>query len=490
MLDMRFGRLTSRVFVVAAGRLAIPGAALVTNMYLARILPKTAVGQIQEVYVHLQIILNIAAVGIQTSLYNFLPRLPLGQQRRLVGQSLGILGALGAAALALALAGAPRLAEWLGNPSAAGLIRAGAVALAVSLLATISDPLFLCHGRADLSALSTVLGTVTQVGVVVLCLRGEHQLSIFFWAITLGQSVRLLWGLGFAVRRLPHQFADPGRSALLWEQLVFVLPVTLTSVVDSLSSYLDRLLVAHLFDAASMALYTNGAIELPFIGVLIGAILPVLLPHLAEQLAAGRKEEAHAVWGRAVRKVALILVGLFWLFLWIAEDFVVLLFSERYRESARFFRIYLLLLPLRSIAFMPVLYALGQARVVLVGAVADLVLNLAFSLAFILWAGWGMAGAAWGTVVATMIQALFYLESIRRAMNLPWSRLLPWRTLFGDCLVAALWMLPLGGTLVLETPAWLRLVLAALLAATYGLAVVLPRLRAPEHEQNRSKLGA
>jgi O-antigen/teichoic acid export membrane protein len=466
------------VAVVAAGRLAIPAAALVTNMYLARVLPRAGVGQIQQVYVHLQIVLNIAAVGIQTSLYNFLPRLEMPARRTLVRQSVGAAALVGLILSGAVWMRAADVARWLGNPQAAPLVQAGALALFVGMVATVADPLFICMGRTELSALATAAGAIVQVAAVVAFVRDEGRLMWFFLAITAGQALRLVWALGFVRVALPAQSGAPQPWALLREQMLFALPVTLVAAVDTLSSYLDRVLVAHLFDAASLAVYTNGAIELPFIGIMIGAVMPVLLPHMAGELAAGRRAEVHAVWGRAVRKTGLILFGLFWMFVWIAEEFVVLLFSARYRDSAQFFRIYLLLLPMRAVAFMPMLYALGKARTVLVGAVGDLVLNLGLSLGLIRWGGVGMAGAAWGTVIATVLQSAFYLEAVRRAMGLRWGNLLPWRGLAADFGLAALWMLPLGGAALVGAGAWTKLGLAALLGATWAVWVALPRLRA------------
>ncbi len=474
---MILGKLTSRVALVAVGRLAVPAAALVTNMILARVLTRENLGRLQEVFVHFQIVLNVAAVSIQTTLYNFLPRVPVPQRRCFLRENtLAVLAVTAVLTAAVYFCSYP-IAWWVGDVAAVPLVKAGAFALFVSILATVADPLFIVHERGDLSAAATVLGAAVQVGCVALLVRGEDRLIYFFWAIAAGQTLRLMWAIAFAHRRLPSGIEAPSRHIFV-QELAFLWPVALTATIDTVSSNLDRVLVARLFDPRTMAAYVLGAVELPFIGVLMGAVTAVLLPNLAEKLAGGEIAEVHETWKRAVRKGAAILFGLFWLFLWIAEEFMTLLFSHRYAESATYFRIYLLLLPLRAIAFMPILYALGRARTVLVGAAGDLALNLVLSLLFIKVAGLGVSGAAWGTVVATILQSLFYLCAIRTSMKTPWRDLLPWTPLARDFFVAGLWMLPLAGARLLAAAPWARLGLASLLGITYATFEVLPRLRA------------
>jgi len=471
------GTLTQRVGIVALGRLSVTAAALATNMILSRTLQKGEYGKLQEVFVHIQIAINIAAAGIQTSLYNFLPRLGKAKQKTFITQSIFFVACVAGTFAVGCYVGAEAIAHWLHEPDAASLIRFGAGALFVSALATIADPLFIVAGRADLSALAACLTAIVHVVLVGVFVRSSDTLSLFFLIFAAGQALRLLWSLGLTLARLgtPHWLTFS--PSLARQQLAFLFPVALVAVLDTVSSYLDRVLVARFFDAASMATYVNGAVELPFLGILMGAVTPVLLPHLAKLLSEGKLDDVHRVWTRAVRKGAVILFGLFWLFLWISEEFIVLLFSERYRESALFFRIYLCLLPFRAIAFQPLLFALGRPGTVFVGAAADVLLNLVLSIVLIRNTSLGMAGAAWGTVIATMCQCAYYLIVIRQEMKCAWRGLLPWSALASDMLVAGAWMAPVAFAKLAGFGAIPLFLFALLLGGSYIGFVVYPTLK-------------
>ncbi|MCX7624651.1 MAG: oligosaccharide flippase family protein, partial [Candidatus Sumerlaeaceae bacterium] len=140
---MRFGKLTSDAAVVALGRLAVPAAALATNMILARTLTRAGMGQVQEINVHVQVVVNILTVGLQTSLYNFLPRIELSQRRAYVWRNLWATVILGVGTGAVVAAEAPVFARWVGTPEIAPLVRIASLALVASILATVVDPLFI-----------------------------------------------------------------------------------------------------------------------------------------------------------------------------------------------------------------------------------------------------------------------------------------------------------------------------------------------------------
>jgi O-antigen/teichoic acid export membrane protein len=213
----------------------------------------------------------------------------------------------------------------------------------------------------------------------------------------------------------------------------------------------------------------------------IGALTPVLLPLFSELLKTGDSSGVLEVWHRATRKGAVVLFGLFFFFVWLAPEFLVAVYSNKYRDSSLYLRIYLLLLPVRVIAFMPLLFALGRRNYVMVGSAIEVVLNLTVSLILIRGTGLGMAGAAVGTVAATIWQAWFYLGGIRRGLGVGWRNVLPWSGLARDFVHAAMFFLPLALLkiqYVRVMPEWMRFAFGSALYAVFVWYVILPRLRA------------
>ena len=76
---------------------------------------------------------------------------------------------------------------------------------------------------------------------------------------------------------------------------------------------------------------------------------------------------------------------------------MTLLYSADYQESARPFRIYLLLLPARLIYFGAIFQAAGRSDLVLKRVVGTLILNTVVSYPLVYY--FGIEGAAWGPVL-------------------------------------------------------------------------------------------
>jgi O-antigen/teichoic acid export membrane protein len=482
-----FGELTRKVGAVAVGRLGTSLAAVGTNILLAWLLTSKAEnGLAQKVFIVAQIAVLAGAFGIQTSLYYFLPRLPDARRRGFILQSTALMAAIGLGLAAVVWVGAPTLAYWMrgtpGEPATdltrlTQLLRFGALTIALGIPAMVADPVFIALDRAWFAAGNTLAGMALQLGLIAVALGTGMPLQWIFIAIAASAAIRLTASLAFTFFGVPR--STPGgekQGALLLQQLTYVLPVGMTSLVDTISSWLDRTLISHYFDAAQLATYTYGAVEIPFISIVIGSVAPVLLSRFSSDLKEGNYRAVLEIWHRATSKGAVILFGLFFMFLWIAPEFIAAVYSSKYRDSALYFRIYLALLPVRIVAFMPILYAMGRNTYVLVGTAIEVLLNLALSI--ILIHQIGMAGAAVGTVLSTLWQAWFYLSGIRLGMRTTWRSLLPWPELLRDFVKAAAFFLPLALLKVLDLPDTVDVVAAGLAYALYAWYRVLPRLRA------------
>ena len=479
-----FGALTRRAGGVAVAQAALAAGAVGTDMLLAWMLDRQTNGLLQSAFIVTRVALLAGALGIPTSLYFLFPRTDEGERGRLIGQSFGILAVIGAVLGGVIWAGAPWIADLLGQPDVVtGLLRSGSLAVAVGLPALLAEPVLIVSGRPWLAAANAAAGALVQVGLIAAAVAFWKSPEAVFPALALAGALRL--GVPLAVVWRSLGGISPERTVPSWRQAIaaqmaVAFPIGLTAAIDAASSYLDRAVVARLFSPAELALYRYGAQEVPLIGLVIGALTPVLLPRFSALLQEGRLGEVLKLWKRTVAKTAVVLFGILWALLWVAPEFLAVLYSPLYRDAAVYFRIYLLLLPLRVVAFMPMLYALDRGRFVAAVAGGEVMLNLVLALLLIRGTGMGMAGAAWATVLATATQALVYLIAIRQGLGCHWSDLLPWEDLSRSLLRAAFFFLPLGILKVVPVPDPLMVGGALLWGGVYLCVVAFPRLRAEQ----------
>ena len=103
-----------------------------------------------------------------------------------------------------------------------------------------------------------------------------------------------------------------------------------------------------------------------------------------------------------VKRVTIILLPAGLLFYLISQELMIILYSDKFKDSVEPFRIYMLMLPARVAYFGMLFQAAGKTRLVLYRAIITLSLNTIIT--YFLVRKFGMAGAAWGTVLATLLE--------------------------------------------------------------------------------------
>src|SRR5205814_625435 len=91
------------------------------------------------------------------------------------------------------------------------------------------------------------------------------------------------------------------------KQVRFSVPLGLATLIGTVSLSLDQVLVAAACAPAAFAVYVNGAMEIPLIGMVTGSVTPVLMVDYARLYREGRLSEIIALIHRAMVKCALIL---------------------------------------------------------------------------------------------------------------------------------------------------------------------------------------
>jgi O-antigen/teichoic acid export membrane protein len=203
-------------------------------------------------------------------------------------------------------------------------------------------------------------------------------------------------------------------------------PNGLATMLETLALGIDKVLVSTMCPPEEFAVFVNGAMEIPFIGIISGAATAVILPDIVAFFKKQRKDEALGLWQRSARKVSLLILPLGGLLFVVGPELMTLLYSTDYLESSRPFRIYLLLLPARVVFFGAIFQAAGRPDLILKRAIGTLVLIVVVSYPMI--RHFGMEGAAWGTVVVFWLYVIpFCIRYCSRLLDIRWVALMPYR---------------------------------------------------------------
>ena len=242
-------------------------------------------------------------------------------------------------------------------------------------------------------------------------------IQYIIWAVVISAFLQWAWAwFGIQKHRLTFSLAN---FTGFKDQLAYTIPLGLSLLIGVLSVQLDKLMISGFFKPEEFAVFSLGAMELPLIGILINSVNSILLPNLS-----GKDPAAlSSLYRASVRKNAIIVFPLATVFFLFATEFMIFVYGTVYASAALYFRIYLLILPLRVATYGIVFQAMGKTRLVMIDSIIMLMLNAILNYFFIRL--YGMKGAALATVAVSWLIVIVYLWQMRYSLQLKLWELFP-----------------------------------------------------------------
>lgn len=240
----------------------------------------------------------------------------------------------------------------------------------------------------------------------------EVMLGLLAWAV-----FKFGWGI-VLVARYAKWSLD---KIFLKRYLPLALPLLLFAFIGKGSEYVSGLVVTTLFDDdAAFAVFRYGAREFPLAVVMVGALATSLI----SEVAAGQPEGLERI-KRTTLRLAHWLYPMSMVSMLVAPVVFPLVFNADFRESARIFNIFTLLLSSRILLPQVVAMAHHRNYILTLSALAELALLAALSW----WWGklFGLPGVAFAAVAAFMTDRVILIGYNWKVLHIPPGKYIAWR---------------------------------------------------------------
>ncbi len=458
---------SNQVASLAAAKLFAALSAIILNIALTRLLDPYEYGLYHKVLLLFLIAAPFLTFGLSESPYFFLPG--SNSPRKFLQKLMLIYFAIGAGFCALILGLGYFGIPVFSNPKTNELLLIVAPYALVALPMAAATSILSALGRSrSMVVLQLLTPLLTLTAVTISCWFlpfASTALLATVWAT--GCSTLLLYYL------MLRGLKDSGDAGYRFASILkYSLPLGLTAIVGQLSVNLDKLIVSIFSTTEEFAIYVTGAVRLPLIAIVAGSVYAIIMPELSKLLKVGRKQDAFQLWQRSSISCALVLIPAMVFLAIFAEKLIVLLFTEQYRASSEPFRIYLLLLPVRSMALTAFPIASGHSRQALIASTASLIGNGVASYFLVRWIG--PVGAAIGTLIGIYVFALpIYLKWIEQISGVNYFRIIPLKNMILILLVSICTALPFALIdLIFDLPGWSVLLLGTPIYALLVLTIL------------------
>jgi len=417
---------TVKAGILASGTFLTTCVRLISAVVLSRVLSMYDYATYRQTLLAYAFVSPLLILGLPDALYYFLP----GENKRprsLLMENLLLLSFMAGLFSLFLLFGGNRLLAWrFNNPD-----------IARTLLILAPYPLFMLPA-SGISACLIARNRIKQVAIFNVLSRlfmlGAVLTAVLIWRTPAAAVVGTVVGAGIVLLpALKLMFAACNVGSLLpstkgmWSQLQYAVPLGLAGIIGTISLSLDKMIVSSMCSPEQFAVYVNGAIQIPLIGVLTGSVIAVLIPDFVRMYKTDQYQELRTLWHRAMVRCLAILLPTMGFILVMAPEIMRVLFSTKYENSAYPFRVYALMLPVRATVFGAVLMATNRTKIVTLGSLLNLFANGVLSVLFVYFIG--PMGAAWATVLSVIGLALFYSNMISRYLQFHGKSILPWKNI-------------------------------------------------------------
>ncbi len=423
------------------------------GIILARILVPAELGSYRQLFLIYSTFSTLLLLGIPQSVLYFLPKLRhIDSKREFISRTVNLVSVLAFLfGLGIFLLRG-FIARIFRNPQLETMLILYAVYPLFMFITQIYSQIMLGLKQPAKTAVYTMFSVAADF--ILILGVALFTRNLYYIVLALMVSALLQWGFAhFQLRNyLTKTSFDP---AFYHDVFKYSLPLGLASIIGMLSVQLDKLVISGFFSPAQYAVFSIGAMELPFISILTKSVNAILLPHISSQ-----PQTMTETYRAAVRKNALIIFPIAALGFIFAKPLITLLYTETYLASVPFFQVYLLNLPLRVATYGIIFMALHKTSYIMINSTITLGLNLVLNIALVRMIG--MMGAVIATVIVSWLSVAVYLYWMRHKLKLDLQELFPLKALLKTALVAAISALPAYAVLWILGRGWIFQILALL----------------------------
>lgn len=430
---------TGQAFWVSVGNLVALIFTIGATMVMSRIYTKVDYGTYRQIFWVYSSLTVVFTLGLPRAFGYFLPRVSFEEAHSLTNKITRIFFVMGGVFSVLLFVLSDLIASALNNQDLSiGLKIFSPVPF--FLLPTMGlDSIYATYKRTEVSAVYHIISkAILAICLVLSAILYRHS---YIYAI-IGFNIASIISFGFALflKNLPFKGIQQKRTTVSFKEIfAFSLPLMGANIVNILINSTDQFFISRYFGVVEFAEFSNGAMELPFIGMIVGACSVVLLPIYSSIKSKGEvsecKNEILSLWRSVIEKCMKLIYPLVIFCIIFSTEIMVVLYGEEYRQSGIFFKIMLFNNFFAIISTYPLILALNKVKQYMKLYIYNALLLIFLELCCV-YLFKNIYIVCVISVLCLAIRNISFLFLISNELKEKACELIPWRILFSIVLIA------------------------------------------------------
>lgn len=340
------------------------GFTVVSSMILSRYFTKADYGTYMQVQYVYHTLLMVFTLGLPKAFSYFLPRVELSQAKSLIRKITNLFFLLGGVFSILLFVGATLIAGWMKNPDLANGLRVFSIVPILMLPTMGLEGILATYKKTFFMVIYTIITRSVMlicVSVPVIFWNGGYIDSIIGFGVA--SVVAFASALYFKYYPVRNEKYDVCRVSYR-EILKFSLPLLFASLWGVCIQSADQFFISRFFGNEVFAEFSNGSMELPFVGMITGACAAVLSP-IFSRLSYEKvdfKKEVLPLWLSVFEKASKLIYPLVLYCLFFSDIVMVVLYGGQYENSGMYFRLKLFVNFFTVVLYAPFLINTNRVR--------------------------------------------------------------------------------------------------------------------------------
>ena len=371
--------------------------------YMARVLDYSDYGSYGQVILIVAFVGAVLTVGLPKILYVYLYEKSRNEKTVLSSNLFAafIFGGIGSFFL---LFTGSSFSLWLDNGTIESLIYIYAFSLLFSIPYQSINSYFIFTNRVKTSVALIVFTNLIKLTLVVLAIQFYNSVYLALVGIFISQLLQFLIGV-YLIRKSIVFKLD---RVLIFEQVKRGFPLGLTGLLGAAILYTDGLMVSKFNGVESYAIYRNGAIEVPFIASIYGAISTIVLPEITKLYSKKNFKKIINLKKKVIMNTMMLTYPVLIFLIFNSSDLIVAYLGDKYEASAIIFLVFNFTLLIRVNDYGDILIAANKGKTMLYFYLIALLVNIVLNYFLIQWLG--VVGAAISTVFSVFLLAFLQLN--------------------------------------------------------------------------------
>lgn len=355
---------TKQATWIAVGSLFSYGFGIVSSMILSRYFDKADYGTYKQVIYVYNTLLTVFTLGLPRAYSYFLPRVPIGQAKDLIKKITNIFFVLGSVFSIFLFVFSNQISIILKNPDLDGALMIFAIVPLLMLPTMGLEGVLATFKKTQYMTFYTIITRVFKllcVALPVMIWNYGYKEALIGFVI----SDVIAFVIAMYLMNMPVKGAGDEKCEVTIKDIFnFSLPLLYASIFGMITASADQFFVSRYYGNEVFAEFSNGNINLPFVGMIMGACSAVLSPIFSkmnhEKL--NPKTDIYPLWKNVFDKTAKLVYPLVIYCLVFADVVMVVLYGRKYTDSSFYFQMKLIDNFFRIIAYAPLLINIGKVK--------------------------------------------------------------------------------------------------------------------------------